>query len=721
MASNNPDLTKTPKRRSNTSRKVRAVAKIGGFADPEAELSSGYPWISVNKPTRETSESVALSFIEQSASRKESYELDYFYEQDEDNGLIFSREVKPLIPGILEGCNATVIALGARGSGKTSLIQGSSEKPGLAALAMDEIIAMAEKKGCSITISSYEVYQDHIYDVLDPSRPEVFVQGDTQGNIRLKGLSQVPVKSMLEFCKLYFRGCASRKLAPKGPAELSRRSHKGLIVYVSSPRENSETVQVSKLNFVDMAGYEDARRKSIDSVNHVENSKINKSIYALLNVVHAVSATGNHVPYRESKLTYLLQDSLGGTSRVLTITCLKPSFCQDSIYMVSLVSRSSQNTNQPVIGSTTKSKGLTRSVVHSSHKSHIPMTISATAKKQAFSRVPLSDKKVNGSLSCKKANGSMTSAWKGRKLSDERSRLTKSMKASVMSDIVSTTAAPVAEKEESISNITEELELLKSESPLSDALSHVEPTSIVEKDKFVSENPKHAEHTLTEEKEYLLLADPKHAEDNSIAEKDVSLNDNGHTEEVNPSVDSSSRYALALVEEVHETEKENNNFPDNEEASPPISARLQELANNLKSLCSSTPLCIKMPDEKDDSSYNLPCTDIVEPKTPVANQDLRLNDRWEVANVNSPWETLSVRSTGVKQSLVQEYLSFLNTASKEDLKRLKGIGEKRATYILECREETPEPFKSLDDLQEIGLSVKQIKNLMRKAGGGLFD
>lgn len=58
-----------------------------------------------------------------SCSRKESYELDYFYEQNEDNGLIFSREVKPLIPGILEGCNATVIALGARGSGKTSLIQ----------------------------------------------------------------------------------------------------------------------------------------------------------------------------------------------------------------------------------------------------------------------------------------------------------------------------------------------------------------------------------------------------------------------------------------------------------------------------------------------------------------------------------------------------------------------------------------------------------------------
>lgn len=110
----------------------------------------------------------------------------------------------------------------------------------------------------------------------------------------------------------------------------------------------------------------------------------------------------------------------------------------------------------------------------------------------------------------------------------------------------------------------------------------------------------------------------------------------------------SYNFRLFSFSTVHDTEKENNNFPDNEDASPPISARLQELANNLKSLCSSTPLCIKMPEEKDGSSYNLPCTDIVEPKTPVVNQDIRLNDRWEVANVNSPWETLSVRSTGVK-------------------------------------------------------------------------
>lgn len=70
------------------------------------------------------------------------------------------------------------------------ILKGSSEKPGLAALAMADILSLTEKDGNSVTISSYEVYQDHVYDILDPERKVVLVQGDAQGKIRLKGLSQ---------------------------------------------------------------------------------------------------------------------------------------------------------------------------------------------------------------------------------------------------------------------------------------------------------------------------------------------------------------------------------------------------------------------------------------------------------------------------------------------------------------------------------------------------
>ena len=95
-------------------------------------------------------------------------------------------------------------------------------------------------------------------------------------------------------------------------------------------------------------------------------------------------------------------------------------------------------------------------------------------------------------------------------------------------------------------------------------------------------------------------------------------------------------------------EKENKDLQVNEEESPPISARLQELSIHLKSLFSATPLCISMPEWNDASSYNHLSTNIEEPKTPVINKGTKDNDRWEVGNVNSPWETLSTRNSEVK-------------------------------------------------------------------------
>lgn len=153
--------------------------------------------------------------------------MDYCYQQNEDNDIIFLREVKPLISGLFDGFNATVIAYGARGSGKTSVIKvkfnslifvytvkstksfiflgincftnelnhwawkGIAEKPGLAEMAMDEILSVAEKNGNSVAISLYEVYQDRVSDLLDIKQPAVFVLEDAQGKIQLKGLSRV--------------------------------------------------------------------------------------------------------------------------------------------------------------------------------------------------------------------------------------------------------------------------------------------------------------------------------------------------------------------------------------------------------------------------------------------------------------------------------------------------------------------------------------------------
>ncbi|KAH9647000.1 kinesin-like protein KIN-10C [Citrus sinensis] len=674
----------------NISKKARVIAKIRGFADLEAESAN---WVCIQKPNGEDSDSVTVSFGEQPSSRKECYKLDYCYEQNEGNGIIFAREVKPLISEVFNGINATIVACGAKGSGKTRVIQGSYEEPGLAALAVDEILSISEKMGKSITISFYEIFQDHVYDLLDPKQQEVQILENGQGKIQLKGLSQVPVKSISEFQKLYISMHNSRKLVQKITMDLPRRSHKGLIVNVSPV---SNFLPTGKMNFVDLAGYQDIRRKSTEGSIFVENTKVNKSIYTLFNVVYALNANESHVPYRESKLTRMLQESLGCKSKILMLTCLSPSFCQDSIYIVSLASRCCQGINPTVSDSTKKTKSLVSSMLLSSHKNQLPRSVSTT-KTQTGSQMHSSTKKATGVASVVKGRYSLKFSVQVRKLFDEAIQSTKSEKMS--QKVFTFLLLQWVSGNHSYVNLLGKSDRLKSkiqESSSSDMASTIQ--------------------SLVEEQDDSPLA-IVYQQETTESDKDSFLHTQENQGKITPNADRSLK-DLSLVEERQIIDKENNHFLINKDMSPPLSERLQEISNNLKQLISSTPQCIEIPPKNDTSNIQA-CADIVEPKTPDGS--MIVYEKWEIANMKSPWETFNMRSSGMKNSLVQEYLKLLNTGGKEDLKRLKGIGEKRASYILELREESPEPFKNLDDLKDIGLSAKQIKGMMKKEMECLFN
>ncbi|KAL5746355.1 hypothetical protein ACOSP7_027501 [Xanthoceras sorbifolium] len=692
-------LDNTTRPRLNRSKKVRVVAKIRGFTDLEAGPAN---WATVRKPQGDESDAVTVSFgDDQSSSRKESYKLDYCYEQNEGNEMIFAREVKPLIEGVFDGLNATVIAYGARGSGKTRVIQGSDKEPGLAVLAVAEILYRVEEIGRSISISVYEISQDHVYDLLDPKRPAVLILEDAQGKIQLKGLSQVPVKSISEFEKLYLAGYISCKPMQKIANECTHRSHKGLIVHLSSP---SETVPMCKMNFVDLAGYEDARRKSSEGLNLIESTKVNKSIYALLNVVYALNANENHVPYRESKLTRLLQDSLGGKSRILMLTCLNPSFCQDSAYMMSLASRSCQGVYRTVSETAKKTKSSTRPMVLSSPKMQLTGSVSTSRKPQM-------------QFSIKKANGVATVIKQRRKLFDEASHLTKSEKksekASFSSDIASAIGSSVQQEESSVSFVPVETDSASVKEKDSSPLRAINPQETIVLDKSsVSVVPVDTDSASVKEKDSSPLG-AINPQETVVLDKEQAEENHG---EVTPAINNSLR---TLSEESQNIDKENFNSLINKDESPLISTQLQKISENLKSLMSSTPICIEFPPNNDTLSKVQALTDIEEPKTPI--QSIGVSDRCELGDMNSPWEKLNMCGSEVKKSYVQNYLRLLNTGSKEQLKSLKGIGEKRASSILKLREESPEPFKELDDLKAIKLSAKQITKMMKMGVGDIFN
>ncbi|CAN0902786.1 Stearoyl-[acyl-carrier-protein] 9-desaturase, chloroplastic [Linum grandiflorum] len=687
------------------SRKVTVVAKI------RSSTAGAAPWISVSKPNGVDSDSVTLTLGEQSASSKECFEIGYCYEETEGNEVIFKRDVKPLLPGAFNGHNATIVACGARDSGKTHVVQGTDEEPGLTTLCMEEILRMAEENKKSVMISYFEILQEHAHDLLEPKTEEVLVLKDGQGRVQLKGLSCVPVKSLMEFNKLYCgRNRTLRRPNQKMTTPLPSRSTKGLIVYISSNGEKLVRGSVGKINFVELAGYEDARRTTNKASNFSENAQINKSIHALFKVVYSLHANEAHVAYRESKLSRMLEDSLGGKSRILVVTCLNPFPCQDSINMLNVASRCCQSTNRVGLDSARKTNSTIRSKVFASHKSRLPGTgsVSSMRKQQTpSSNLPIPGRKAAGNVSALKAKKLFDDKYQEK---SEKKRNHPAVAASVTelcsqeeacSSSISLTTAASSVQEVSLSYSTQEVSSSNFEEILSvssEVQESQESLSIAFSGPCTSTTSIHTEISNTLKQ--LFKSRSTLSYDAIPFSNDLSLlQDQTSTPSIESMMSELNTTAIDTVCPSDDAIPSNNDpsLLEDQTPTPSIGPLTQEL--NITA------------NDTDDPLPNI-STVSIEPRTPECRIRGVNNNNLDIASFCSPWEKLNRSNCGMKNSLVQEYLSFINTANKEDLKKLKGIGEKRATYIMELREDSP--FKDLEELKDVGMSAKQIKDMVGK-------
>ncbi|KAL0718244.1 hypothetical protein Bca4012_067566 [Brassica carinata] len=701
------------------SKAVRVVARVkplSSSSDPAVQASSSGSSIS-SVHNGDQSEKVSISFRAQFAGSKDSYELDHFYEENESTRSILNREIKPLISSVFEGKDANVIAHGSRCSGKTLLIQGSEWEPGLVILAMAEMLSMAEERGDSISVSFYEVSHETVYDIIDQEKRVVSVLEGAQRKIQLKGLSKVPVKSLSGFQEVYFGLNKIQKLVNDPPL----RSHRGVMIHVTKGEANSGSL--GRMNFLDMAGYEDSRKQCSD-LAPVEITRINKSIYALQNVFYALNANESHVPYRESKLTHMLKDCLQGSNRTLLITCLPREFSQDSFYMLNLASRICLGSKKAMTNATKKSLCPAGSISSSSaaQKKQTPLAVSSTSRQQTGVRGSVTERKtkLNTSASAIKgrklfggANDSLKCKNSSKKM-EGKTRM--AVKKEISTPKVVLNVQPSSSEEEVCSSImvtnsqSSTVEEDHSVPAFSSSETAIEPSYVTTasfnskvSDTTYKETPlKHEEGVLED-----IYYDDTIACKAQAAERD----DNRSVIEEN----------LTLVNEGENLDKENNHLLARETASPPLSVQLQELSMTLKSLLNTSNH--PSPSEKHQTALTKSYVEeLPEHSEITAEMELKTPERSVASKIScSPWNTFSAHSSKLKNSAVGEYLRFLNTADKEDLKKLKGIGEKRATYIVELRQESPEPFKQLDDLKDIGLSEKQINGLLRKEIGELFQ
>ncbi|KAL1217265.1 Kinesin-like protein KIN-4A [Cardamine amara subsp. amara] len=304
----------------------------------------------------------------------------------------------PLVDGLFQGYNATVLAYGQTGSGKTYTMGtgcGDSSQTGIIPQVMNALFSKIEtlkqQIEFQIHVSFIEIHKEEVQDLLDPcivnkadatstghvgkvahvpGKPPIQIRETSNGVITLAGSTEVSVSTLKEMAACLDQGSVSRATGSTNMNNQSSRSHAIFTITVEQMRkinidspENGayngslkEEYLCAKLHLVDLAGSERAKRTGSDGLRFKEGVHINKGLLALGNVISALGdekkrKDGAHVPYRDSKLTRLLQDSLGGNSRTVMIACISPADinAEETLNTLKYANRARNIRNKPVV------------------------------------------------------------------------------------------------------------------------------------------------------------------------------------------------------------------------------------------------------------------------------------------------------------------------------------------------------------------------------------
>lgn len=293
------------------------------------------------------------------------YQFDVFYGEQTTQQEVFLTSVKPILPHILNGQNASVFAYGPTGAGKTHTMLGTQEQPGVIPRAVREVFQLVraqEKAGddwdYTIGMSYLEIYNEKVLDLLSPSTQDLPIREDKDRNIFIPGLTHTTLSSFSDFHTHFIPASLNRTTASTKLNHRSSRSHAILLIKVEkSQRVPPHRQQTGKLYLVDLAGSEDNRRTGNQGLRLKESGAINLSLFTLSKVVDSLNLGVGRVPYRDSKLTRLLQDSLGGSAHSIMITNIAPEqkYYFDTFSALNFAAKSKLIVNKPFVRETVSS------------------------------------------------------------------------------------------------------------------------------------------------------------------------------------------------------------------------------------------------------------------------------------------------------------------------------------------------------------------------------
>ncbi|CAL1287141.1 unnamed protein product [Larinioides sclopetarius] len=311
-----------------------------------------------------------------------AFSFDKVFGPEAEQDLVYNNVAAPLIQEVLMGFNCTILAYGQTGTGKTFTIEGDRNaalnnttkhsQAGIIPRSMEHIFEELAKQECDfeVNVSFLELYNEEIFDLLSKSDDltKLKLYDSSKGSVRVQGLEMRNVNSMKDVYDVLDKGCKKRRKAFTLLNKMSSRSHTLFTVNVKM-RERSTTIEkikTGKLNLVDLAGSENIGRSGAVEKRAREAGlflgNINQSLLALGRVITALCENAIHVPYRESKLTRLLRDSLGGQTKTTVIATISPSLfhLDETLNTLEYALRAKNIMNKPEVNAQVSATALTR-------------------------------------------------------------------------------------------------------------------------------------------------------------------------------------------------------------------------------------------------------------------------------------------------------------------------------------------------------------------------
>ncbi|KAI9145064.1 P-loop containing nucleoside triphosphate hydrolase protein [Paraphysoderma sedebokerense] len=308
---------------------VRVVVRCRPFNNKEAE--AGYTKVVEIDPHRG---SLSLKNPKNDVDLK-TFTFDAVFDEDSLQAEVYNTTARQIVDAVLSGFNGTVFVYGQTGTGKTFSMQGVPEVPHLRGIIPNTFnhifdhISTTKQKQFLVRISFLEIYNEEIRDLLKKEKRALDLKENVETGVYVKDLSSFVVKSVEEMHQLMNRGNKNRAVGATNMNEQSSRSHSIFTITIESSQtgvDGKDHIVAGKLHLVDLAGSERQNKTGATGDRLKEAAKINLSLSALGNCISAlVDGKSSHIPYRDSKLTRLLQDSLGGNAKTLMIATMSPA------------------------------------------------------------------------------------------------------------------------------------------------------------------------------------------------------------------------------------------------------------------------------------------------------------------------------------------------------------------------------------------------------------